>query len=103
MMRPVMVAAVDPWASVEEPIVGQAPLVLYPNPANDRVRLALPAGIPPGTRAEVVDGTGRIVLQSPLYTDAELATGTLAPGLYVVRVNDASGSTLAQGRLVVQH
>lgn len=103
MMRPVMVAAVDPWASVEERGIGPGTLTMYPNPANDRVRLTLPAGIPPGALAEVVDGTGRIVLQSTLYIDAELATGTLAPGLYVVRMNDASGSTLAQGRLVVQH
>jgi len=43
-----------------------------------------------------------VVLATALDEGAGFATSTLAPGLYVVRVNDASGLNLAQGRLVVQ-
>ena len=103
MMRPVMVAAVDPFTGIEEPLLEPNELVLYPNPAQDLVRLVLASGpLPSRSVVECYDATGRVVLATALDEGAGFATSTLAPGLYVVRVNDASGLNLAQGRLVVQ-
>ncbi len=102
MMRPVMVAAVDPFAAVEEHEVGPDQLLVYPNPANDEAWLRLTTGTPVRAVVECVDATGRTVLRSIYSESTPLSTNGLAAGLYLVRVNDASGSTLAQSRLVVQ-
>ncbi len=103
MMRPVMVSGVDPWAGVEELNAEPGALLLYPNPAHDRVRVSLAEGVPARSTIVCMDATGRVVASIPANSTLEFSTGDLANGLYVVRVNDANGLPLAQGRLVVQH
>ncbi|HRH68096.1 MAG TPA: T9SS type A sorting domain-containing protein [Flavobacteriales bacterium] len=102
MMRPVFVAGADPFAGVEDFSRTGEGLVLYPNPANDAVLLRLTKGAPVNATVECMDATGRTVLRSAYSESGPLSTSSLATGLYLVRVNDASGATLAQGRLVVQ-
>ena len=102
MMRPVFVAGADPFAGVDELDPPTNGLVLYPNPANDAVVLRLTTGMPSKATVECVDATGRTVLRSTCSESLPLSTSGLAAGLYLVRVNDASGSMVAQSRLVVQ-
>jgi len=103
MMRPVFVAGTDPWAGVAEVEPETGALIVYPNPANDAVRLRLATPRPPNAMVECVDATGRTVLQTSYQDGSDVSTASLAAGLYLVRVNDASGSTIAQCLLVVQH
>jgi hypothetical protein len=103
MMRPVMVAAVDPWAAVEEQGTTARPLTIYPNPADGSVRLSLQDGPPRDARIECLDATGRPVLDERFMDGAEVRTASLAEGLYVLRVIDDEGATIAQGRFIVQH
>jgi hypothetical protein len=102
MMRPVMLAGADPWSSVEEQAL-RSQLLIFPNPASEDFRVRLPDGIPARATLECVDVTGRTILRSPVSEGVALSTGNLAPGPYVVRISDATGFTLAQGRLIVQH
>ena len=76
-----------------------APLTLAPNPAGAALTIHhLPA---PRATAEVLDALGRVVLrQAVSAADARLTTASLAPGLYLVRLTDASGQRLGQGRFV---
>ena len=102
MMRPVMVAAEDPWAgSGEEQHPGR--LLIFPNPATDAVRIALADGLVAGLRVECIDATGRIVRNERLNGTAMMRTTDVANGLYVLRVLDQDGRLQAQGRMVVQH
>jgi len=51
---------------------------------------------------ELMDATGRLVQRWPRNATV-FSTDDVAPGIYVVRMADAAGRTLAQGRLMVQH
>lgn len=99
MIRPVMVAAVDPFAGVDETT---APLdfTLYPNPAGDAFQVRTD-----GTRAaqvQLVDPMGRTVRQ--WHADGnDLSVQDVAAGLYIVQLRDQAGAVLGQSRLIVQH
>ncbi|RZK44845.1 MAG: T9SS type A sorting domain-containing protein, partial [Hymenobacter sp.] len=61
-----------------------APLLLaFPNPCREQLNLASP--VPPGTTAEILDATGRLVARQPVR-QAQLDTHALAPGLYYLRL-----------------
>lgn len=102
MMRPVMVAAVDPWASIAEHDAAKD-LLLYPNPAADMVRVATSEDLPAHAAVQCIDATGREVWNERLGGSNTFSTAGIANGLYVVRVLDGQGGVHAQGRLVVQH
>jgi len=98
MMRPVMVNAVDPFASVPE--LEETRMELFPNPAADEVRMRF-TGVAPRT-VQLLDATGRTVSHERFRADGAIFVGDLADGLYVVRALDAAGHALAQQRLIVQ-
>lgn len=102
MMRPVMVAPVDPWAGIEE---REAPgdLLIYPNPAADAVRIALSGDMPHRATIQCIDATGRTVWTQRATGMNEFSTASIANGVYALRVVDATGTLHAQGRMVVQH
>jgi hypothetical protein len=68
--------------------VAEESLVIYPNPATDRLTIAHP-GI---TRVdvEVFGADGRSVLVAPLI-GSELSLSTIPPGAYVLKAREASG------------
>ncbi len=103
MMRPVMIATVDPWASISEEQAAPGGLVLYPNPTNDGFRIRLETEVPYRSTVECTDATGRVVLSNSISEGTVISTSALANGLYMVRVVGPDSATLAQGRLMVQH
>lgn len=100
MMRPVFVAAVDPFTGVEEPLHNNR-FTLYPNPATDEVRIMLDEELPAG-RAIILDALGRQVMDLPYRSGGIISTSTLAPGLHIVRLLDAAGTLVGQERLIIQ-
>jgi hypothetical protein len=99
MMRPVMVSAVDPFASVPESTLNTV-MELFPNPASSELNLRF-AGEAPRT-IEIMDATGRTAARIGWRTDGIVPLTDLSQGLYVVRAVAADGRTLAQQRLIVQ-
>jgi hypothetical protein len=102
MMRPVFVAAVDPFVGLEEPEVpGQ--LRLFPNPAASAFRVAHESamGVPLGL--QVTDALGRTVIERQVGPLEEIGTLQWPNGLYVVRVTDGQGQLLGAERLIIQH
>ena len=90
------VSAPDPGLAPSTRPAAGALLGLFPNPC--RAVLYLPALLAPAT-AEAFDATGRRVLAQPVpATGAILDTQTLAPGLYLLRLHGAAGTTLGQAR-----
>ncbi len=82
-------------------IVAEA-LQLSPNPANDRIRLALPAGTADAA-IEVVDLLGRRLLDRRIGAGIEsldIDVSSLEAGNYVVRY--VSSGTIHQGMMTVQ-
>jgi aminopeptidase N len=74
-------------------------LLAFPNPCREQLTIAsLPAA---GATAEVCDATGRRLLRQALRAaQPQLATQALAPGLYHLRIFDAAGEVLSQGKFV---
>lgn len=73
----------DPAASVG--------LLLWPNPAYDRIQVQVAEQATP-RRVQVLDALGRLVQEQAVQTSAfELAVGHLPPGLYVLRVETEQG------------
>ena len=99
MIRPVMQSAVDPYAGVSEVDVTGS-MVLFPNPANDELRIRTTDG---SARAiEIMDATGRLALRTSHAEGSVVPLSTLSPGMYLVRALDGMGRALAQQRLIVQ-
>ncbi|MBK9148272.1 MAG: VCBS repeat-containing protein [Flavobacteriales bacterium] len=74
------------FTSAEEAAV--VPFGLYPNPAQDRISLT---GVAPNAQIEVLDATGKLVLNRRLQSGT-LMIGDLEAGAYVARI-------IEQGRL----
>lgn len=102
MMRPVFVAAVDPFIGMEEREREEDALLLVPNPAQDSFSIRF-ASAEPGAQVHVVDGLGRTVHSGRLAADATVPTVAWPNGPYLVRVLDGSGSAVGHARLIVQH
>lgn len=98
MIRPVMVAAVDPFAGVDEQEASTG-FMVYPNPAGDAFRVG--TGLPASARMELIDPMGRVVKQWASVEGA-LSVSDVAPGLYIARATGRAGETIGQVRLVVQ-
>lgn len=98
MMRPVMVSAADPFASVQEHASSSA-MQLFPNPASEEVRVRIASG---AHNIELLDATGRRVLAQRYQPETSLSLAGAASGVYLVRATGVDGSTLAQERLIVQ-
>jgi hypothetical protein len=102
MMRPVFVADVDPFIGLEER--GPVPdlVRLVPNPSNTSFRVVPTDGGAVGSM-EVLDALGRSVHRSGRSPMEEVSTAHWPDGPYLVRLFDAAGVPLGQGRLIVQH
>jgi hypothetical protein len=68
-------------------------LLIYPNPARDR--LSLPH-LAPGSPIVIYDGTGRACLQQALPTSRTLDIRALPAGLYHVRVGAATSQLVVE-------
>lgn len=102
MIRPVMVAAVDPYAGVEEATSVDALLTLFPNPTGDAFQMKTNLWAAQAAAVEMIDPMGRLVRHwKP--EERSFSVQGVAPGPYIVRVVGRAGGTLAQGRLIVQH
>ncbi|MFZ1665529.1 MAG: T9SS type A sorting domain-containing protein, partial [Flavobacteriales bacterium] len=100
MIRPVVVAPLDPFAGVDEVSLPVETLAVFPNPAGSEFQVRWN-----GSKVallQLVDPTGRTV-RTWAGVEGPMAVGDLAPGLYLVRAVSSNGSTLAQSRLIVQH
>lgn len=102
MIRPVFVAAVDPFIGMEEREGGEEQMLLVPNPAQDQFVIRL-ANASPDAQVHVVDGLGRTVHSGGMASNASVSTAAWPNGPYLVRVLDASGSAVGHARLIVQH
>jgi hypothetical protein len=102
MIRPVMVAAVDPFAGVPETAAPGIDMSIYPDPADDSFNVRLGDGSQHVAAVELIDLTGRQMRRWE-SSDAAMSVQDMAPGLYIVRTLASDGRTLAQGRLMVQH
>lgn len=100
MMRPVFVAALDPFAGVEEPF-REEDMSLYPNPADGEFTIRITEELASG-HVVVMDALGREVLRTPYRSGAPISSTGLAPGLHIVRVLNASGNLVAQEKLLIQ-
>lgn len=80
-----------------------APAVhLYPNPGHDELEILTAKGDAVG-RAQLLDATGRTVLEAPMAGDRlMLSTGTLPSGIYAVRLTSVHGSEMGMARWVKQ-
>jgi subtilisin family serine protease len=85
-------------SAIQEPLL-PVRLSIFPNPSTGSFRIVR-ISTTPGT-CTVLDATGKLVLQTRIdqQTTLELHT-TLAPGLYVVKVQTEEG--LEMGRLLIQ-
>ncbi|MBK9536420.1 MAG: T9SS type A sorting domain-containing protein [Flavobacteriales bacterium] len=102
MMRPVMVATYDPWIGINE-TTGQQEIQLYPNPANNTITIRTSEDPGPNAMVQCIDAMGRIVHQERYVVNGTLETSAFADGIYVIRVNDEDGRSIAMGRAVIQH
>lgn len=102
MMRPVFVAAEDPFVAIPEPSVEHS-IVLYPNPAAEGFNVRLFDRSNEAFNIDCVDATGRSVLRSAYREGTFISTSDLANGVYTVRIIDQAGAVIGNSRLIVQH
>lgn len=75
---------------------------VYPNPATNQLRLALPSAAP-GRRATLLDALGRTVASWPApRTDNQLDVSSVTPGVYLLRLSTGTGTDLQLRRVVIQ-
>ena len=101
MLRPVMVSPVDPWTGIGGTAGGGNEMSLHPNPASEGFWLA-PAQDPQRGMVECRDATGRLIWQESYMPGHYFSTSTMANGVYLLRLTDASGAEVARTRLMVQ-
>lgn len=76
-------------------------LVLFPNPASSVLHVALPSAMKGAAYLQMLDMTGRVVLQQTCAGSGVVALDQLANGLYTVKVT--SGGEVATSRVRVVH
>ncbi len=102
MMRPVMVAAVDPFLGVDGASPSTTGLLIHPNPASDLFMLQIDDERVERAVVQCVDATGRVVMQEQWQRGQPVSTGSLSNGMYIVQALDGHGNALGQGRLLIQ-
>ena len=101
MMRPVFVAAVDPFIGVTESETdGQ--LRLFPNPASTSFRMMYDRASSLPLLLQVTDALGRTVMSRQVGPMEDIDTQHWPDGLYVARVTDQQGQILGAERLIIQ-
>ena len=87
---------------VEEGVATNASTSIYPNPANGWINVRL-AGATRDVHVSVIDACGRVLLSRPgtmLYGQMRIDIGTLAPGMYSLRLE--TGSSTHVERFVIE-
>jgi len=65
------------------------PLKMYPNPAQEQVRLDWASQLRPGASLTVIDMQGRVIYQDQLSGfSVQLLLNSFSPGTYLVQVKD---------------
>ncbi|MCC3156829.1 hypothetical protein LJ737_06255 [Hymenobacter sp. 15J16-1T3B] len=83
-------------ALAARPSAAHQPLLLYPNPAHEAVRLV---GLPAGTPVQFIDARGRVAREA--QAGGEVSVRGLPAGLYTLRARDAHGRSYS-GRVAVE-
>ncbi|MEM9916829.1 MAG: T9SS type A sorting domain-containing protein [Bacteroidota bacterium] len=80
----------------------QEDLLVYPNPANDFLNLSS-KGLQPGLRVQVIDLTGRQLLQQEVTEEGymRLNTTPITAGTYFLQLRDESGYLLTSKRVII--
>jgi hypothetical protein len=100
MMRPVFVAAVDPFIGITDPAMDADPITLVPNPTSTVFRIV---GIgQERTVVHVLDGMGRLVLERTVSGSQDVDVSGLVDGAYVVRSVSPDGGSVHVSRLMIQ-
>jgi hypothetical protein len=82
--------------------ISRSTIGVYPNPANDQVRVIADMNI---TRIDVMDLSGRMVTTQTIASNqsqALVSTSTLTNGVYILRAVNSNGNSTST-RLVVAH
>ena len=103
MMRPDFGVPPPPPVGVEQIVTPERELTvkLYPNPAKDRFRIDITEGFGNALQMQLIDLSGRIVLNQQVNHGEELSVGHLASGMYLVRLEDRVEGKVATSRLVL--
>jgi PKD repeat protein len=77
--------------SVDEPVPSDKKVVIYPNPASDRLNIEFSNSFYGSVGMEVFDIAGKVIHSSRFEKNREhsysvLPTGTFPPGLYIIRI-----------------
>ena len=68
------------------PLANVPAALAYPNPAEEAIRLELPAAWPLPFEAQLLDAAGRVVRTfRPAAHDLSVPRGTLQPGVYLLK------------------
>ena len=74
----------------------------YPNPASDHLHIQVNGSEQlSGLVIELCDIAGKVIQTHTALAHTRISVNTLAPGLYIIRLGDASGHTYATSKLVV--
>lgn len=73
---------------------------VYPNPANDQMRITATESLA-GTHVQVVDVTGKVVLQQQMNEQGIISTLALEEGIYLYMIRDDQNKPLTKGRFMV--
>lgn len=101
MMRPVFADVYDASGVHEQ--TNTNGFALYPNPANDQVKIEL-ADKSSDYSAVVIDLSGREIMQaSVLSGNGSIDVSSLGAGMYFVQLRDSNGTVAGLQRLVIAH
>lgn len=79
---------------LEPPLAEKDMILIYPNPADNLLKLLLPYPVP--VKITILDGLGRVLEQQTLVTaqtNTELDIHLLPPGIYFLEIKSGSGYT----------
>jgi hypothetical protein len=74
---------------------------VYPNPANQFVVVYNYAN--ERRTISLFDLNGRLVIQQATQQTTRINTGSLALGLYILKVNDAKNKTIRTEKIIIRH
>jgi plastocyanin len=89
---------VESNTSVQGPIA-LAPVMAYPNPASSELFISAPL---PAT-AQLMDATGRLILQRGLQGNDRIPVNDVPQGTYMLRLLDLNGQLLATQQVSIVH
>lgn len=93
-------------STVQNPVIPGLEAVLYPNPVQDQLTVALdiPGNIAPNAQLEIVDAQGRLVVHQPValhqgFQVFQIPAASWMPGTHAVRLT-MSGKNIPLGKII---